>query len=155
MPSDIHFSYLIRTYLDTRSSHVSTQGDYDRAIECYTTGINLDAENAVLLANRAMALLKQDKYGAAEADCHAALEIDPSYVKALMRRGSARVNLNKLDEAKTDFDDVLFLEPNNKQVMTLVFIEIACLLVQQRFSSSVWIPITSLSLSRFRLIRNW
>ena len=33
-----------------------------------------------------------------------------------MRRGSARVALKKLDEAKTDFDDVLFLEPNNKQV---------------------------------------
>ena len=93
-----------------------------------------------------MALLKQDKYGAAEADCDAALEIDPSYVKALMRRGSARVHLNKLDEAKTDFDDVLFLEPNNKQVMTLVSIEIARLLVQQRFSSSVWILITILSL---------
>ena len=27
------------------------------------------------------------------------------------------MSLNKLEEARTDFDDVLFLEPNNKQVI--------------------------------------
>ena len=40
-----------------------------------------------------------------------------NFLKALMRRGSARMSLNKLEEARTDFDDVLFLEPNNKQVI--------------------------------------
>jgi len=98
-----------------RGNEFFKKGDYDKAIECYTTGIANDASNAVLLANRAMALLKQEKYGAAEADCDAALELDISYVKALMRRGTARMALKKLEEAKTDFDDVLFLEPNNKQ----------------------------------------
>ena len=62
-------------------SSLFTQGKYDQAIECYTTGISLDGESAVLLANRAMALLKQEKFGAAEVDCTSALEIDPSYVK--------------------------------------------------------------------------
>jgi len=37
------------------------QGHYDEAIDCYTQAIGLDASNAVLFANRAMALLKQQK----------------------------------------------------------------------------------------------
>ena len=36
-------------------------GDYGNAIECYTKGAELDPTNPLLPANRAMALLKQDK----------------------------------------------------------------------------------------------
>lgn len=38
------------------------KGKYDEAVSCYTKGIQCDATNAALYANRAMALLKQDKY---------------------------------------------------------------------------------------------
>ena len=37
------------------------QGDYENAIECYTKGADLDPTNPLLPANRAMALLKQEK----------------------------------------------------------------------------------------------
>ena len=37
-------------------------GDYINAVETYTKAIECDSENAVLPANRAMALLKQEKY---------------------------------------------------------------------------------------------
>jgi tetratricopeptide (TPR) repeat protein len=36
-------------------------GQYTEAVECYTQGIESDGSNAVLYANRAMALLKQEK----------------------------------------------------------------------------------------------
>jgi len=98
-----------------RGNQFFKNGRYDKAIECYTSGLQADCNNAILLGNRAMALLKQDKFGAAEADCNAALELDPAYVKALLRRGAARMALNKLEEAKVDFEDVLFLEASNKQ----------------------------------------
>merc|ERR1712136_152376 len=98
-----------------RGNQFFKNGRYDKAIECYTSGLQADCNNAILLGNRAMALLKQDKFGAAEADCDAALELDPAYVKALLRRGAARMALNKLEEAKVDFEDVLFLEASNKQ----------------------------------------
>ena len=44
-----------------------------------------------------------------------ALALDPSYPKAYMRRGAARVGLGKLKEATQDFNQVLKMEPNNKQ----------------------------------------
>lgn len=37
-------------------------GDYDKAVEAYTKGMTYDATNAVLPANRALALLKQQKW---------------------------------------------------------------------------------------------
>ena len=61
------------------------KGDYSKAIERYTAGMALDPSNAVLPANRALALLKTSQFGAAETDCTLALSIDRTYVKAFQR----------------------------------------------------------------------
>eukprot|EP00092_Neocalanus_flemingeri_P016263 GFUD01017608.1.p1 GENE.GFUD01017608.1~~GFUD01017608.1.p1 ORF type:complete len:533 (+),score=180.88 GFUD01017608.1:197-1600(+) len=93
-------------------------GNFDKAIERYTRGMTLDPLNAVLPANRAMALLKQGRFGAAETDCTLALSIDTTYIKAFQRRASARIGLDKLDLAIQDYDEVLRLEPKNKAAQT-------------------------------------
>ena len=90
------------------------KGDYRKAIERYTAGMALDPSNAVLPANRAMALLKTSQFGPAETDCTLALSIDRTYVKAFQRRAAARTGLARLQEALEDYDEVLRLEPNNK-----------------------------------------
>jgi len=77
-------------------------------------GMALDPSNAVLPANRAMALLKTSQFGPAETDCTLALSIDRTYVKAFQRRAAARTGLARLQEALEDYDEVLRLEPNNK-----------------------------------------
>ncbi|XP_067025424.1 RNA polymerase II-associated protein 3-like [Acropora muricata] len=91
------------------------EGKYEAAINCYTTGIQLDPSNAVLSANRAMCLLKLKRYAAAEADCNQALSLDASYTKAFLRRGAARFQLGRVQEAEVDYRAALKLEPNNKQ----------------------------------------
>lgn len=55
------------------------------------------------------------RYGAAEVDCSQSIVLDPTYVKAYARRGTARHLMGKLEEAKKDFQRVLSLEPANKQ----------------------------------------
>ncbi|GAB6020966.1 RNA polymerase II-associated protein 3 [Chamberlinius hualienensis] len=90
-------------------------GKIDQAIECYTKGNQLDPENALLLANRALAFIKNKQYGAAESDCDAALLLDPSYVKAYLRRAAAREALRKYDKAVEDLEIVLQHEPHNKE----------------------------------------
>ena len=93
------------------------RGDFDRAVECYTRGILCDPRSAVLPANRAMALLKKGGRGAlkeAEADCTVALDLDPTYVKALQRRATARLRLGRLEESLSDFEGVLRLEPGDR-----------------------------------------
>ncbi|XP_054707588.1 RNA polymerase II-associated protein 3-like [Uloborus diversus] len=91
------------------------KGNYDSAINCYTTGMQLDPENPLLSANRAMAFIKKEQFQAAENDCTLCLSIDPTYVKAYLRRGTARSKLGKHSLAKVDFAKVLELEPENKQ----------------------------------------
>lgn len=88
---------------------------YDDAISCYSQSIDAHP-TAVAYANRAMAFLKLAKPLEAEADCAAALQLDPSYVKAWHRRGTARRQLGKLVEAAADFEEVLRLEPSNAPV---------------------------------------
>lgn len=55
------------------------------------------------------------RFAVAELDCSVALSLDPLYTKAYLRRGSARIGLKKYLEAKSDFEKVLQLEPQNKK----------------------------------------
>jgi RNA polymerase II-associated protein 3 len=87
---------------------------YDEAISCYTNAMNLDPVNAVYAANRAMCLLNQEKYAAAEVDCTLSIALDPSYAKAYHRRGTANEKLGKLKEAKRDYESLLKLDSNSK-----------------------------------------
>lgn len=49
----------------------------------------------------------------AESDCSEALRLDPTYVKALQRRATARERLGSLRSASHDLNEVLKLEPHN------------------------------------------
>merc|ERR1712146_78632 len=48
--------------------------------------------------------------------CTDALKIDSNNVKALYRRGVARRQMQQWDEAKTDLESALEVEPKNKEV---------------------------------------
>ena len=90
-------------------------GQYEKAVECYSKGMQYDPTNPLLPANRAMAFLKLKKFVQSEADCTLALSQDSANVKAYLRRGTARVALGKVESARKDFNDALKLEPDNKQ----------------------------------------
>ncbi|XP_044770806.1 RNA polymerase II-associated protein 3 isoform X2 [Neomonachus schauinslandi] len=89
------------------------QGKYDEAIECYTKGMDADPYNPVLPTNRASAYFRLKKFAVAESDCNLAIALNRSYTKAYARRGAARFALQKLEDAKKDYEQVLELEPNN------------------------------------------
>ncbi|XP_034719376.1 RNA polymerase II-associated protein 3 [Etheostoma cragini] len=93
------------------------EGKYEAAVECYSAGMEADSMNVLLPANRAMAFIKLEKYKEAEEDCTKAIFLDSTYSKAFHRRATARVALGKLEEAKQDFQEVLKLEPGNKQAL--------------------------------------
>ncbi|KAF9572617.1 hypothetical protein EC968_009609 [Mortierella alpina] len=92
------------------------KGQYLKAIEHYSASMALDPSNPVLPINRAMALLKLERYSEVERDCTLGLTLDSRNVKALWRRGIARRFMANLDEAALDFELALKIDPSNKAV---------------------------------------
>ncbi|KDR82368.1 hypothetical protein GALMADRAFT_237649 [Galerina marginata CBS 339.88] len=102
-------------------------GDYPTAIGHYTAAILADRADPTFPLNRAAAYLKLGKHEDAERDCTTVLGLSKNNVKALFRRGQARIGVGKLLEAQKDFTDVLAIEPSNtaaheelKTVTTLI-----------------------------------
>ena len=90
---------------------------YEMAIAEYTKAIDLgdptDPEVAKYYGNRAQCHACLEQHAHAESDCDAALKCDPSYVKALARRATAREKLDNTDGALVDFTATLLLSGMN------------------------------------------
>ncbi|KAM9671467.1 RNA polymerase II-associated protein 3 isoform 1-T5 [Trichechus inunguis] len=99
--------------LKEKGNRYFKQGKYDEAVDCYTKGMDADPYNPVLPTNRASAYFRMRKFAVAESDCNLAIALNRSYTKAYARRGAARFALQKLEDAKKDYEKVLELEPNN------------------------------------------
>lgn len=92
-------------------------GKFEEAAKHYSAALK-KADTAVLRSNRAMAYLKLGEFKGAEEDCTVALTYDKKNVKALLRRGTARAFQGNYEEALSDFEMVLVLEPQNKDAQS-------------------------------------
>ncbi len=98
-----------------RGNEYFAKGNMEQAVKYYTRSIGFNPRSIPAYSNRAMALLKLKDFEAADADCCAALKLDPNHVKTLLRRGTARNSLGRHRAALADFLAVRELEPSNKQ----------------------------------------
>lgn len=98
---------------------------YLQAIYQYTIAIKKAPDCPVLYLNRATALMRRGWYGdvyAAIKDCHTALQLDPSYIKAHFRLARALLELHHLKEANVCLEELKKRFPNysnNHGVMML------------------------------------
>jgi len=79
-------------------------GKLEEALALYTAAIDANKDNTVVRANRAMVLLKLNRYAEAEADCTTVLAKEPDNVKVLWRRATARRQLGKTADAVAGAD---------------------------------------------------
>uniref|UniRef100_A0A0B6ZLW2 Uncharacterized protein n=2 Tax=Arion vulgaris TaxID=1028688 RepID=A0A0B6ZLW2_9EUPU len=92
-------------------------GDYDEAIIAYSEALeicplNLHKERSIMFANRAACKMKKELYEGAIQDSTSALELHPHYLKAILRRAELYERTEKLDEALTDYQKVVELDPS-------------------------------------------
>jgi tetratricopeptide (TPR) repeat protein len=90
------------------------QKSYAQAIEYYTKAIECNPISPIYFANRAQCQLFEQRYGACEADCTFAIQLDKNYLKAYYRRALARIGMEKTDQAREDLEHVISCEPSNK-----------------------------------------
>ncbi|XP_063988231.1 protein unc-45 homolog B [Diachasmimorpha longicaudata] len=100
------------------------KGNYDAALEYYTSALKLTAEDtperSVLHKNRAAVHLKQKSYKNVIQDCDEALKISPNDPKALFRRCQALEALDRYEEAYRDARYVINADPSNKAVQPIL-----------------------------------
>lgn len=93
---------------------------YMDAINSYTKALNMcpfsyKDERSIFYCNRAAAKIKLDYTETAIEDCTKALELNPDYIKAYIRRAKLYEKVDKLDESLADFKKVVELEPSNNE----------------------------------------
>ncbi|XP_078363465.1 dnaJ homolog subfamily C member 7 homolog [Oculina patagonica] len=97
--------------------------DFINAIHFYTEGIKVNCKDdelkAQLYCNRAIANFKLGNHLDSLRDAKAATDLQPIFLKAIVRGASACVELNQFEEAITWCDSGLVIDKNNKTLLGL------------------------------------
>jgi len=97
--------------------------DYNNAIYFYTEGIKVNCKDeelkAKLYSNRATAHFYLGNYSESLSDSKVAIELQPSFVKAILRGASTCIQLNQFVEAITWCDKGLAIDRNNQTLLEL------------------------------------
>uniref|UniRef100_W5MT40 Tetratricopeptide repeat protein 1 n=1 Tax=Lepisosteus oculatus TaxID=7918 RepID=W5MT40_LEPOC len=106
--------------LKERGNEQFKKGEHSEAEESYTAALRIcpvcySKERSILFSNRAAACLKLDKKEKAISDCTKAIDLNPNYVRAILRRAELYEKTDKLDEALEDYKAVLEKDPTVHQ----------------------------------------
>ncbi|KAK8655099.1 hypothetical protein V6N13_107691 [Hibiscus sabdariffa] len=103
-------------------------GQYEEALLQYEIALQVTADmptaveiRSICHSNRAVCYLKLGRYEETIKECTKALELNPSYIKALVRRGEAHEKLEHFEEAISDMKKILELDPSNHQAMKTIY----------------------------------
>jgi len=103
-------------------------GQYEEALSQYEISLQIAAElesaediRAACHSNRAVCFLKLGKHDETIKECSKALELNPTYLKALLRRAEAHEKLEHYDEAIADMKKVVEVDPSNQQATRSLF----------------------------------
>uniref|UniRef100_A0A670IWA3 Tetratricopeptide repeat protein 1 n=1 Tax=Podarcis muralis TaxID=64176 RepID=A0A670IWA3_PODMU len=108
------------TKLKEEGNEQFKKGEYKEAEDAYARALQVcpaccNTDRSILYSNRAAARMKQEKREIAISDCSKALELNPNYIKALLRRAELYEKTEKLDEALEDYKNLLEKDPSIHQ----------------------------------------
>jgi len=98
-----------------------TNGSYEESLKLYTKAIELlETPSHLYLTNRANTYLKLEKNSECIADCDLALKIEPTFLKAYLRKIDALINLQQLEEALKVTQEAIELDKENRDLQCLL-----------------------------------
>lgn len=109
------------------AEHLKAEGNqcfkqklYNKAVYFYTQALDLDPDNAVILANRAQVYLNLHKHEKAYMDTCGALQSDPGNKKAMFRKAVALSKLGLKGWARTELQRCVQANPENSEAQELL-----------------------------------
>ncbi|XP_042555506.1 tetratricopeptide repeat protein 1 [Dipodomys spectabilis] len=108
------------TRLKEEGNEQFKKGDYVEAESSYTKALQtcpacFQKDRSILFSNRAAARMRQDKNELAISDCSKAIQLNPNYIRAALRRAELYEKTSKLDEALDDYKSILEKDPSVHQ----------------------------------------
>ncbi|KAL0866973.1 hypothetical protein Bca101_046091 [Brassica carinata] len=101
----------------TNGNKLFSSGRYSEASVAYGDGLRFDGFNSVLYCNRAACWFKLGMWDHSVDDCSQALSIQPSYIKALLRRAASYGKLRRWDDAVRDYEVLRKELPGDSEVV--------------------------------------
>ncbi|XP_072032482.1 stress-induced-phosphoprotein 1-like [Amphiura filiformis] len=90
-------------------------GDFPSAIKHYTEAIKRNPDDAKIYSNRAACYTKLAELALGLKDCDKCIELDPTFIKGYLRRGTILKGMKKYTEAMTAFEKAHELDENNSE----------------------------------------
>lgn len=90
--------------------------DYAEALNCYTEAIQADNKDHIHHSNRSVCYYNMGQHEKALQDANNCITLKPDWAKGYLRKGTAEIGLDLLEEAKASFTKGLELEPSNQQL---------------------------------------
>lgn len=102
-------------------------GEYLESVNIYTSALricplNFTKERSILYSNRSASKIKLEYNETALDDCKKAVELNPEYVKALLRRAKLYETMEKLDESLEDYKKLQVMDPDNNEYKHMIFV---------------------------------
>jgi tetratricopeptide (TPR) repeat protein len=88
-------------------------GNYEQAVRDYDTALELDPDDAEVLAYRGAAYRNLEEYSDAMDDLTAAIDLDETYAYAWRERGLVYYDIDEYEEAIIDYNEALHLDPDH------------------------------------------
>ncbi|EGR31789.1 hypothetical protein IMG5_101980, partial [Ichthyophthirius multifiliis] len=102
--------------LKEQGNEAIKQENYDESIRHYDEALQIDPNNkklnAVLRSNRALAWVKKKEYKKAMEDTNIAIDLNPQYFRAFLRRADIKMKMGDFDSAIQDYQRVSELDPS-------------------------------------------
>ncbi|CAH1433685.1 unnamed protein product [Lactuca virosa] len=100
----------------TRGKDLFNSGRFTEACVAYGEGLKYNLSNSVLYCNRAVCWSKLGLWEKSIEDCNLALNFQPNYTKALLRRAASYAKLERWGEAVRDYEILTKELPGDNEV---------------------------------------
>ncbi|KAL7676376.1 hypothetical protein ACOME3_002630 [Neoechinorhynchus agilis] len=95
-----------------KGNELFQKGDYPSALKHYSEAIKRNPDDARYYSNRAACYAKLMEFEMSLKDCDKCIELDPKFIKAYLRKGSALIALRQYARAQSAYEGALELDPS-------------------------------------------